>query len=74
MHDFAGMTGRLKDTAYTRQGIMFIRKFAIYFKSSGIGPQFSDLLQQVKQDRQQLGDTVSARLADSAIQAIKTAK
>jgi aminopeptidase N len=74
MRDFIGMTAQVKSSEYAQQGITVIKEFGIQFKSYGFGTKAIEILNQIKQARQQMNDTASVTLIETAVKEINDAK
>jgi aminopeptidase N len=70
MREFANMTGTVKSPEYAQQGITAIKDAAIKYKVYGVAPALVTMLETIKGQRTQLGDTASATVADEAIKKI----
>jgi aminopeptidase N len=70
----AAMIGRLTSAEYAQQGITGIKDLGVKYKSQGIGPFITGLLQNIKTERTKLNDALSAQAADNAIKAVNEAK
>ena len=74
MRDFISMTAHVKNPAYAQEGIKAIKDFGIKFKPNGFAPQIIQVLNQLKDVRQQLNDSVSAKAAADAAKEIENTK
>lgn len=74
LKDFIYMTAHVKNPANAQQGIIKIKDLAIKYKPNGFAPQLIEVLKQLKQVRQQIGDSASAKVADDAIKMVNDTK
>lgn len=74
MQSFIFMIAHVPNPAYAQQGITFIKDFAIKYKAQGVAPQLAEVLNQLKQVRQKMNDSVSATLAENAMKQINESK
>jgi len=72
--NFAAMTGHVDNPAYAQQGIAAFRDLGIKYKKFGVAPFVTGMLADIKAQRVKLNDSVSAKAADDATQAINDAK
>lgn len=74
MRDFIGMTAHVQKPEYAQAGIKIIKDFGITFKANGFAPQIIQVLNQLKDVRQQMGDSASAKVAGDAAKEVENAK
>lgn len=74
LKDFIFMTAHIPNPVYAQQGINALKDLGIKYKSNGFAPQLIQVLNQIKQVRQQMNDTASANLTDEAVKQINDAK
>lgn len=70
MQDFIGMTAQVKNSVFAQQGITAIKDFGVKFKSYGFGTKAIEILGQIKQVRQQMGDDASVKVIEEGIKEI----
>ncbi|WP_246104154.1 M1 family metallopeptidase [Mucilaginibacter corticis] len=70
IREFAGMTGAVKKPEYAQQGIAAIKDAAIKYKMYGVADPLTTMLEGIKTQRTQMGDTASATAVDDAIKEI----
>lgn len=70
---FANILGRVKDPAYTQQGVEAIKKMTIQYKKYGIAPRIIPMLSKVKVKRLEMHDQSSADAIDKAVVQINEA-
>ena len=70
IRELAGMTGAVKKPEYAQQGIAAIKDAAIKYKMYGVAAPLSTMLEGIKTQRTQMGDTASATAVDDAIKEI----
>ncbi len=75
IRNFAKMTGNVDSPADAQQGIEQLKQAGIKYKIfGGVGPFITGLLNDIKDKRTKLGDTVSAKAAEDAAKAVSDAK
>jgi len=75
IRNFAKMTGNVDSPADAQQGIEQLKQTGIKYKIfGGVGPFVAGLLNDIKDKRTKMGDTVSAKAADDAAKALTDAK
>ncbi|MEO6149810.1 MAG: M1 family aminopeptidase, partial [Mucilaginibacter sp.] len=74
MEGFAGMTARVDNPEYARQGIVVIKEFGVKYKQYGVAPAVTNYLTQIKTKRAEMKDDASVKAAEEAIKAIEDAK
>jgi aminopeptidase N len=74
IQNFSGLAGRVEDHDFAIQGINAIKELAVKYKQFGIAPKIIELLNDIKNQRIKLGDTVSATDIDEAITQINDTK
>ncbi len=70
IREFAGMAGSVKSPEYAQQGITAIKDAAIKYRVYGVAPPLITMLDGIKAQRTQMGDTASAKVAEDAVKEI----
>jgi aminopeptidase N len=70
VREFAGMTGKVSKPEYAQQGIIAIKETAIKYRVYGVAPPLITMLDGIKAQRTQMGDTASAKAAENAVKEI----
>jgi aminopeptidase N len=70
VREFAGMTGKVSKPEYAQQGIIAIKETAIKYRVYGVAPPLITMLDGIKAQRTQMGDTASAKAAEDAVKEI----
>lgn len=70
VREFAGMVGKVSKPEYAQQGISIIKDTAIKYKMYGVAQPLITMLDGIKTQRTQMGDTASVNAVDEAIKEI----
>lgn len=74
LKDFAFMTARVKSPEYAQQGINALKEIGVKYKSQGAAPVILNVMDQLKQVRQEQNDSASVKLITAAKQEINDKK